>query len=295
MTIINLDRTFTPFGQGINYENSVFPSGFEVNIRLPKIKGKVMLTTRIRNSNDIFLVLLATNALHNMGVTDIKLFMPYLPYARQDRAMIEEGEMPAGKPYQEALSLKVFADLINTQKYTGVYFLDPHSDVSAAVFTAFHKISNHDFVRQVLKDKTNFLIACPDAGAEKKVIKLCQAIGYTDEIVMCEKVRDVVTGNLKSIKVHADDLQGKDIYTVDDICDGGGTYIMQGEELKKKNCGNRYLVVTHGLFTKGLDVLKPAVEHIYTTDSFKDIDSRFVTQYKIEHLYNKLLADFVAI
>lgn len=285
-TIINLDRQFTPFGQGINYVSTIFPSGFEVNVRLPKIVGKVLVTTRIKSSNDIMQLIITAGALRNIRtVTDVAVFMPYLPYARQDRAMIEEGEVDGSQPFQEALSVKKFSEIMNIQDFSMFMVLDPHSDISAAVLGNMVKISNHELVKKVLEGKSNFRIACPDAGAEKKIVKLCQAIGYTDEVIMCEKVRDVKTGNLVSIKVNADDLNGMDVYTVDDICDGGGTYIMQGEELKKKNAGNRYLIVTHALLTKGEDVLKAGVEHIYTTDSMKDRESDYVTQFKIEHLY----------
>ena len=292
-TIINLDKNFTPFGVGIDYQTSTFPSKFEVNIRLPYINptDRVIITTRFTSSNDIFLLLLATDACRRLGIEKIAVFIPYLPYARQDRAMIDEDEIKKGEPYQEALSLKVFADLLNSQKYSQVFVLDPHSDVTLALISNVAKISNHKLVEQALKDKKDYLIVCPDAGAEKKVVKLCKAIGYDAPVVMCEKIRDVKTGKLVSVKVHADDLQGKDVYIVDDICDGGGTYIMQGQELRKKNCGKINLVVSHGLFTHpdGAFVLKPYIDHIYTTDSIRDMDTfkdeSFVSQYKTQDLY----------
>lgn len=294
MTIINLDREFTPFGQGINFQSTVFPSGFEVNVRLPKITGKVLITTRIKEPNDIMRVVITAGALRNMRpMPEVSVFMPYLPYARQDRAMIEEGEVDdETEPYQEATSVKDFAQFMNLQSFKNFIVLDPHSEIGTTVLDGVMKVSNHNLVKKVLGERiaagdTKFRIACPDAGAEKKVIKLCKSIGYTNDLLMCEKVRDVRTGKLVSIKIHADDLQGMDIYTVDDICDGGGTYIMQGLELQKKNAGNRFLIVTHALLTQGEEVLKPYVEHIYSTDSMKDRVSDYVTQYKIEHLYGE--------
>ncbi len=294
-TIINLDREFKPFGEGINYGSSVFPSGFEVNPRLPKVKGKILITTRIKSSNDIFMLIFTAGSLRKMNtinnrITEINVFMPYLPYARQDRAMIEEGEVDESQPYQEALSIQDFGDIMNLQKFNSFIVLDPHSDASDLALKNMMKISNHELVRRVLEGKTNYRIACPDAGAEKKLYKMCKAVGYTDDIIKCDKVRDVKTGNLISITVHADNLQGRDVFIVDDICDGGGTYIMQGQELKKKNAGDCYLITTHALLTRGEDVLKPYIKHIYTTDSMVDRDSDYVTQYKIQDIYEKKFA-----
>jgi len=55
---------------------------------------------------------------------------------------------------------------------------------------------------------------------------------------------------------------------VDDICDGGGTFIGLGEAIKKINPSAKLeLFVTHGFFTKGLDKLLKLYDTIYTTDS----------------------------
>ncbi len=271
ITIINLDEQFAPCGSGIKYEKTTFPSKFEVNVRLPFIpkSNKVLITTRIFSSNDIFFLLLATDAVKRLGVKDISVFIPYLPYARQDRAMIDAEETQTTEPYQEALSLKVFADILNLQGYSNVFILDPHSDVSGALINNMRKLTNHLFIKKVANDLVRYRIACPDAGAEKKILKLCKAIGYEDEIIMCEKVRDVKLGKLVSVKVHADNLEGNNILIVDDICDGGGTFIMQAQELHKKNCGTISLAVTHGLFThwSGVKVILEQVNSIYTTDS----------------------------
>ena len=46
----------------------------------------------------------------------------------------------------------------------------------------------------------------------------------------------------------------------DDICDGGGTFIALIKNIKHKFCkGSKfYLCVTHGIFSKGVDVLEEA-------------------------------------
>src|SRR5215208_6143926 len=112
MTILNLDENFKPFGDGIPFTKLDFPSGCEPHIKLsPIVSEKAVITCRIQSANDIILVLLATDALKRSGVTKIRLFIPYLPFARQDRVMVP------GEP----LSVRVMADLLNTQNYDRVY------------------------------------------------------------------------------------------------------------------------------------------------------------------------------
>jgi len=53
------------------------------------------------------------------------------------------------------------------------------------------------------------------------------------------------------------------------------------EELKKKNCGDIYLAVSHGIFSQGFEKFSPAFKKIFTTDSFQNIESDYVTQLKI--------------
>jgi ribose-phosphate pyrophosphokinase len=68
---------------------------------------------------------------------------------------------------------------------------------------------------------------------------------------------------------------------VDDICDGGGTFIGLAAELKNKNAGKLYLAVSHGIFSKGFDSLK-CFDKIFTTNSFKDFDNEVITQINLQ-------------
>jgi len=96
-------------------------------------------------------------------------------------------------------------------------------------------------------------------------------------VVECSKVRDVKTGQLSNFKVYTENLNKKTCVVVDDICDGGGTFLGLAKKLKAKNCGKLILIVTHGIFSKGLEKLEEAYDVIYSTDSFynKTNTSRF--------------------
>lgn len=72
----------------------------------------------------------------------------------------------------------------------------------------------------------------------------------------------------------ADDLDGRQYFErgrtialiVDDICDGGGTFVGLAKELRAAGATRVYLYVTHGIFSKRLPL--EGIDHVYTTDSF---------------------------
>lgn len=272
MTIINLDKKFQPLGEGIGFHKFDFPSGCEPHIKLPIIENdKVVITCRVQSANDLLILLLTVDALKRNGVKNIELFLPYLPFARQDRVMVQ------GEP----LSVKVISDLLNSQNFDKVSIYDPHSEVCLALINNVDCINNHSFVEEVLKQKSDYLIVSPDAGAYKKIFKVCQHLNYKDEIIMCNKLRDVSNGVIRSLTLSHNDLGGKDCYIVDDICDGGGTFTLLADELRKRNCGSVNLIISHGIFSKGIEALQN-IDRIYITDSFKDLQpNNKLTQIKL--------------
>lgn len=273
--ILNLDKTFTPFlnDNEITFESFIFHGG-EPHI---KIKADfdatlpVMITHRINSFNDLGLLCIAVDALRRIDLKTISAFIPYFPAARQDRVMI----------IGEALSVKVYADIINHLNLDKVYVFDPHSEVTPALLNNVSVISNLDFIKNVFAQiDTNLKLISPDGGALKKIYKVSEYLGGI-EVVEASKSRDVKTGKLTGFKVYHDDLEGSDCLIVDDICDGGGTFVGLAEALKKKNAGKLYLAVSHGIFSKGFDELSKYFEKIFTTNSFKDIDNEAVVQIKL--------------
>lgn len=220
------------------------------------------------------LLLIAVDALRRMDIKRIHLFLPYMPTARQDRVMIPG----------ESLSVKVYADVINGLGFESVTVFDPHSEVTSALLNTCKVISNHKFIEQVITDiNSEVILISPDGGALKKIYKLSEFLGGLP-VIECSKKRNVKNGKLEGFKVYKEDLKGKDYLIVDDICDGGGTFIGLAKELKNKNAGNLYLAISHGIFNKGVVVLNECFTKIYTTDSFKDVKEEGVLQIKLKAL-----------
>ncbi|SHH31305.1 ribose-phosphate diphosphokinase [Flavobacterium johnsoniae] len=273
--ILNLDPKFAPFQnqEEIKFQSFTF-SGGEPHIKIVPdfdTNRKVTITHRLNSFNDLGLLCVTVDALRRMDVKIIELFIPYFPAARQDRVMIP------GEP----LSVKVYADIINAMQLNKVFVFDAHSEVTPALLNNSTVIPNYAFIKEVLnKIGQNVKLISPDGGALKKIYKVSEFLGGV-EVVECSKSRDVKTGKLSGFKVYEDDLQGIDCLIVDDICDGGGTFVGLAEELKKKNAGKLYLAVSHGIFNKGFEVLD-CFDKIFTTNSFKDFDDQRVEVVKFE-------------
>ncbi len=238
-------------------------NGGELNVTLPKVKCPLVHSVRIdvgiKNAEDIMCLLLCVDALRRKyQQADISLYMPYIPYARQDR-VCNNGE---------SLSIKVFADLINNCNFTEVIVLDPHSDVAPAILNNCRIIDTNDILkRRIWVHEFDALIA-PDFGATKKLEK--NASEFNLPLYQGFKKRDLKTGALSGFGVHGDITHDK-VLIVDDICDGGGTFLGLAKEIRKKNPSVFIgLYVTHGIFSKTSKfLLDNGIDEIYTTDSFE--------------------------
>lgn len=245
------------------------------------IRGEtVKLLTRITNSSQLMRALLIKDALERLGFVKITLVVPYLPYARQDKAM-NDGE---------SFSLKIFAQIINSSNFYKVIFLDPHSLVSPALIDRSAPVENHKFLGQALHriildhpddHPHNCVLVSPDAGAYKKIFTAGVAVKFEGDIVACNKVRNLKTSEIVKMEISSD-VTGKICIIVDDICDGGRTFKELAEILKAHGARKVILVVTHGIFSWGIEPLigddpeNPLIDEVYTTDSFKvhDFDTR---------------------
>lgn len=244
----------TVFLTNAEHEHSIFPGG-ETHVRLKNIltcPDFINIKAILNGSEDIMHLLLLADAINRANKRIGLLEIPYLPYARQDR-VCNPGE---------SFSLGLMAGIINSLGAMQVNIYDPHSDVCGALIENANIIdisSSILGVRDIIKDQ---IIICPDAGAEKRILKL--KMPY----IMATKVRDPLTTNIIATKVYAEDseLKGKNCIIIDDICDGGRTFIELGKELKKKGANKVSLYVTHGIFSKGFEVFKGVIDEVYFFD-----------------------------
>lgn len=210
---------------------------------------------RVATAKDFMETLATVDALKGQGPKFLGLFLPYFPGARQDRR--ESG------PF----TLKLYADAINRLGADVVVTVDPHSDVLSALVERVQVIKPYTVMPAEVSEAPLSGWICPDAGAEKRVLDAARVLGIKT-ILHARKLRDPSTGKLSGFQCDTIPHPGRYV-VVDDICDGGGTFIGLAKALTPANKDYTLdLWVSHGIFSHGLAGLQPYYDRIYTTDSF---------------------------
>jgi ribose-phosphate pyrophosphokinase len=256
---VSVGSASVPFAHG------VFPGG-EVWVRFEHaLPRAVTITAHLSDAQGVMRLLMITDAARRAGADQIDLKMPYVPYARQDRVSL------AG----ESLSIRVFADLVNAQQYRYVEVWDVHSDVTAALLNHCIVVPTSTLIASALSKRTDrTTLVAPDAGSIKKVESIAKR--YDLPMIRADKTRDPLTGKLSGAVVYpSGDARHTDFLIVDDICDGGRTFITLEQKLREFTTGRVELYVTHGIFSAGFDVLK-SLDKIYVANSFRDDLPAFV-------------------
>jgi ribose-phosphate pyrophosphokinase len=265
------------------YEISKFPDGqqsLKVTTPVYNMNNEhVTIKSRFNSFQDLELIVCATQALRGIGVKEISLYIPYCLGGRSDRKFSE-----GGINYIK----DVIAPIINSQNYTKVQIMDPHSDVLEACINNFEKVSTNKLIDFVLRDYfhnikgvvkidySKLLLVSPDAGALKKIYGVAEYMGYKGDIIVASKYRNIETGKIEKtiVPFPNNDFLDKDIFIIDDIGDGFGTFIEIAKEIKKNKrfVGKIHLVVTHSIQKNGIENALNFFERIYTTNSTNDWD-----------------------
>lgn len=246
-----------------NQENVIlklYPDN-QPHIQLPYIEeGQTAhVHCSIVDSSKLLQLLMVSDALDNSGSVKSELHIPYLMGARFDRIM-EPGD---------SFDLKVIAKLINSCGFKKVFLYDVHSDVSAALIENSVLIKNDKLV-QYYNQKDAILI-CPDAGAAKKIGHYLKINPNISDVVYCTKQRNLSNGNLTIKVIEPGKCYNKNCVIIDDLCDGGGTFLGIASQIQPKHLT---LIITHGIFSKGLHDLEKSFDSIIVTDTYpQSIDS----------------------
>ena len=265
----------------ISYKVSKYPDGQQsITINSFDVTQKVQLSSRMNSFRDVELIICANQTLKEMGAEKIELYVPYFIGARSDRKF-GEGQTNYLK--------NVICPIINSQGFSKVIVLDPHSDVLEACLNNFHKNTNVGLVRYAISNikhntESKIGIVSPDAGALKKIFDIAKVFDI-ENVTTASKVRDMVTGNIVRTELPTMDLRGiEHLIIIDDICDGGRTFIELARAIKEITDIPLHLIVTHGIFSAGFEELEKYFESIYTTDSIHE-DVKELGATKVNQLF----------
>lgn len=235
----------------IIFDTTVFPDGTQQNWRMnpePQKGDSTKVIWQFHSEIEYAtMIQLGALLLHLTGEAPT-LYCPYLPYARQDKAVSNDTTF-ARHPMIASLS----------SYFNPIQTFDAHSDCgdveSFKPNIFFSSIPKHD------------IICFPDAGAKKRY----QEYFGGKKVILFSKIRDQKTGAIKKVRFSNPKkylLKNKTILIVDDICDGGRTFIECAKVLKTFKPKQIGLAVSHGVFSQGFMPLAEAgIETVYTTNS----------------------------
>jgi len=237
----------------------------------PLVPGekKLIRVEGVVTSDKIVALSMALDILYRNKVLDVTVFLPYLPGARQDRVQDKLVGFDAS----------VYAGLICSQRLSSlrIVCLDPHSRAALTAYGTWglyvKTIPHQDWFLPWIESTTfapgphKFLF--PDKGAAEKYGK----VAAYSPAMSCTKNRDPNTGKIAGFSVPDIRHFAEDqfLWIVDDICDGGATFIQIAEEVRRQ-LGNKVklgLAVSHGLFSNNDNNAKMdrLFDYIVTTDS----------------------------
>src|SRR5579875_2351337 len=251
--------------ESVDYNTRKFPDG-ERYVRLTKnVKDeKVVVIQSIFGDPDslLFEYALLTDAAWGAGASEIIGVFPYLAYLRQDERF-NQGE---------ALSSKVVVDIIQSTHTSKVFVVDPHLhrvhdinrlfNIPAFNVTAMFQMAEYAKSNLELRDP---MVIAPDEEAGQWASKVANAL--ETKYAIAKKVR---FGDLDvRIDIEGVDIQGHDVWLVDDIISTGGTLANISQSLEKMGAKRVFALVTHGLFATGAyeRVKNSGIKEIITTDT----------------------------
>jgi ribose-phosphate pyrophosphokinase len=244
----------------IKCEISTFTGG-EIKLKLENknLKGGTVYIVQsvFANANDNLMELfLLADAARGLGCKNITAVIPYLGYARQDKA---------GKG--EARSFQCVINLIKASGIKEVITIDLHNP--KAIRTLGLPVTNLDtteIFKKVVMDQANAVIVAPDAGAINRAKALAEDLGAQLFVVKKERIGlKVKVVEIPQIKAVA----GKDCYLMDDIIDTTNTICSVAAELARFSPRSINALASHGLFGKGAlqAIQKSCIQKVYVTDS----------------------------
>lgn len=195
------------------------------------------------NQNEqIVRLLFLVSTLRDWGVQSIDLLVPYLPYARQDKAHIKG----------EAITSKLLCRLLSDSGVTRLHTVDCHFMKGSRQTTVEGlKIKNYLVQKSLLTHLETltsepYQIIGPDSGASYLASEGTMKKNRTEHY---DKHDDgSIHRPLDSLEDKHLNITCSTIVLADDMISTGGTMIRALENLKQRKIQNLYAMTSHGLF-----------------------------------------------
>lgn len=219
----------------VDFNISKFPAG-EIGVSLTSETDTKLLSSQIvtifcsfQHTEEVFIIYSLVDYIRSIsrGVY-IVLDIPYFPAARADRDQFFD--TISGQVQRYSFGLNVYSEIIGNLPVDEIRVLDPHSSVLEALLATKHK----------------------------KIV-VTRMYGIECEHTYATKVRSP-DGKLLEHRLNNPNIESDKILclVLDDICDGGATFIGLANLLDETFVGKeirKVLYTSHGLYTKGTNHL----------------------------------------
>lgn len=247
---------------GVGCHIDTYPDG-EKHLVLDEIDRKhpVIVKCNITNGNDLFILMQLGDILNRQGVEIAQLIIGYLMSARVDRVF----------DFNRPFSLKIVADVVNSLNAQQVIIFDVHSRTAMRLIkNAISPLCSMVEFMRYFKEVGGVVVVMPDSGA---AIRYQQMPTQVNRLI-CKKHRNPETGMIESVDFDGDvnptDYKGKNLFVLDDLCDGGGTFIAIAPTLRKLEPNSLNLIVTHAIQQSGIERVAQVYDKVHISDSYRN-------------------------
>ncbi len=215
------------------------------------------------NYMELFFII---DGLKRSGASEVTVVMPYVGYQRQDH-VFRSGE---------AVSLDVVIQTMEALGVSKIIALDFHS---IKIPELFHipvvQLSAMPLFADVIATPSarndDCVLVSPDMGGLRRISKMSELLNGMPWIATV-KDRDLATGKIEIKSIDGQDkdmdLDGKEVFMVDDMISSGGTIVKAAQLLKEKGVTKVSAFVTHPIFSQEAPTLlqESILDAVYVTD-----------------------------
>ena len=254
----------------IEPELKIFSDG-ESKLRFPSVNNKhciIVQSLYPPPDRHIIQLLMIIHKCKKDNASKITVIIPYMAYARQDKAFLEG----------EVISVAVIAQVIENLGVDEVITVDIHSEVSLSYFSI--KIKNvtaipilAEYIKTNVSLDKSFIIS-PDTGGIARANKFAQLLNLP--LLCLKKKRDRETGCVSIDENIGMKVDGINAILVDDMISTGESIVKACEVLKKQKIGNITVLCTHAILVDNAfeKIINSGVKEIIATNSVSSICSK---------------------
>ena len=239
----------------------IFSDG-ESSIKLGRVGKNCIIIQSTNPPTDTHLIqlLMMAKKCTDDGAQDICAVIPYLGYARQDRAFLEG----------EVVSIRLVAKLFESLGLKHIITVDVHSQLAMSYFASIENVSSIPLLADYASNKMELsdpIAVSPDAGGIDRAKEFAKRLNI--DVLVLKKSRHRVTGDVTVDESLDRDISNRDAIVIDDIISSGGSLVKAAEVLHKKGVRKIYAMCAHALLIKDSapKIKSAGVEDIISTNS----------------------------